>query len=318
MEKTQSKSTNGLMCLLVITAVVILIVINGVLLNRADCQNDGDKSASGNGQAANQSETADLPTSVELTAVSEFLVVGKTMEVSAEILPAKTDDIELIWDSSDEAVASVDSSGVVTANAKGSAYITVRTETGLNDYIVVNVIEPATVYFSPSAQKQNTYPVGNTDESTQSSIIAEHCRKRLALAGVDSIICTNDIYVENRGKDAVDKDADYYVAIHTGDTENKGIRITFYRRLSDSTRMSVCIKDNMKGTLTADDNIELICGTGIGKSETDRLGELKVPAIFIEAGDHTTAEGAQWIIDNSEKIGNSIADGILDLLLLPA
>lgn len=304
--------------MLVIAAAAILLIINGVLLNRAECQGDAAKSASGNGQAANQSETADLPTSVELTAVSEFLVVGKTMEISAELLPGKTDDIELIWHSSDETVASVDNSGVVTANAKGSAYITVRTDTGLNDYIIINVIEPATVYFSPSTQKQNTYPVGDTNESVQSGIIAEYCKKRLALAGVESVICTNDIYVENRGKDAANQDADYYVALHTGETDNEGVRITYYRRLSDSTRMSVCVKDNMKGTLTADDNIELICGTGIGKSEIDRLGELKIPAIFIEVSNHSTAEGAQWIIDNSEKIGNSIADGILDLLLLPA
>lgn len=59
------------------------------------------------------------------------LRVGETRELSASVLPANATGAVLSWSSSDEAVANVDSNGVVTAVGKGRAAIYCKTGDGL-------------------------------------------------------------------------------------------------------------------------------------------------------------------------------------------
>jgi len=63
--------------------------------------------------------------------VLTFSVIGDTMRLVATVSPANATDRAVRWESTDSAVASVDSAGLVTANAAGSAvFITVFTHDG--------------------------------------------------------------------------------------------------------------------------------------------------------------------------------------------
>ena len=93
--------------------------------------------------------TVTIPAAVPVTGVtldktSVSLTVDGTTTLTATILPANATNQSLTWTSSDETVATVDSAGVVTAVAVGTATITVTTEDGgKTATCVVTVTNPA-------------------------------------------------------------------------------------------------------------------------------------------------------------------------------
>ena len=70
--------------------------------------------------------------SCTLNAKNLHLSVGETRTLSAVVLPADATGAVLSWSSSDEAVANVDSNGIVTAIGKGKAAIYCKTGDGLS------------------------------------------------------------------------------------------------------------------------------------------------------------------------------------------
>lgn len=68
--------------------------------------------------------------SVSLDQTSTLLFVGETQQLTATILPSNASNKNVVWSSSDSAIASVSSSGLVTAHKAGSAQITATTEDG--------------------------------------------------------------------------------------------------------------------------------------------------------------------------------------------
>ena len=68
--------------------------------------------------------------SVSLNKTSVTLGVGNTTTLKATVLPTTASLKDVIWSSSNPTVASVSQSGVVTANAEGTATITVTTKDG--------------------------------------------------------------------------------------------------------------------------------------------------------------------------------------------
>ncbi len=67
---------------------------------------------------------------VTLNVAETRLFIGTTEQLTATINPAEATNQKLIWETSDEKVATVDANGLVTAVAKGTAIITVTTEEG--------------------------------------------------------------------------------------------------------------------------------------------------------------------------------------------
>lgn len=69
-------------------------------------------------------------TGVSLNAPSISMTIGDTQTLSATVIPSNATDKSVTWSSSNTSVATVFSSGVVTAKAAGSATITVTTNDG--------------------------------------------------------------------------------------------------------------------------------------------------------------------------------------------
>ncbi|MGE5371295.1 MAG: Ig-like domain-containing protein [Solirubrobacterales bacterium] len=68
--------------------------------------------------------------SVSLDKANTELEVKQSLKLEAAILPAEAANMELIWSSSDDKIASVDVSGTVTGLKAGTATITVKTKQG--------------------------------------------------------------------------------------------------------------------------------------------------------------------------------------------
>ncbi|MCF3649116.1 Ig-like domain-containing protein [Synoicihabitans lomoniglobus] len=74
---------------------------------------------------------ATVPVSgVSLAPASVGLAAGQTQQLVATVAPANASDPSVVWSSSDPAIATVDTSGVVTAVMDGAATITVTTTDG--------------------------------------------------------------------------------------------------------------------------------------------------------------------------------------------
>ena len=87
-----------------------------------------------------------LATSIDLNQVNAEVNVGETMQLTVTVLPEDATDKTVTWTSSDEAVATVNTDGLVTAVAPGETIITATTNDGseLSATCVVNVTSPVT------------------------------------------------------------------------------------------------------------------------------------------------------------------------------
>lgn len=81
-------------------------------------------------------------TGIEVTPETAEISVGSTTALTAQITPANATERTHIWTSSDNAVASVDADGIVTANSIGTAIITATSvDGGFTDTCTVTVSE---------------------------------------------------------------------------------------------------------------------------------------------------------------------------------
>lgn len=96
------------------------------------------------GKTATCKVTVKVPsTKVTMNKTSVSVIVGKTYTLKGTMSPSNTTDI-MKWSSSNTKVAKVSSAGVVTALAKGSATITVKTTSGKTATCKVTVKVPST------------------------------------------------------------------------------------------------------------------------------------------------------------------------------
>lgn len=167
------------------------------------------------------------------------------------------------------------------------------------------------VYLSPSDQRRNTYAVGNTTEDVQCGKIAAACKAALERSGVKVMVGQYDT-MANRCKASDDFKANLHVPIHTNASNGKasGTRIFCYQ-----------LGKSSEGYKAAKAVFNVLAPLTPGKSENIKanpnLFEVKTPAaptVYIEVDFHDVPDVAQWIIDNTEVIGETIAKGICNYL----
>ena len=102
-------------------------------------------------------------TSVTVSPTSKTLLVGGTQQLSATVKPDDATDKSVTWSSDKTSVATVSSTGLVTAKAVGTATITAKTSNGKTTtcQITVNPIVPTGVTISSTSKTLN---IGNTTQ----------------------------------------------------------------------------------------------------------------------------------------------------------
>jgi len=81
-------------------------------------------------------------TSVKMNYKELTMNRGEYFDMEVTIAPVNATEASLIWESLNSTVATVSSTGRITARAEGTAIIAVRTQSGVVSYCTVNVIEP--------------------------------------------------------------------------------------------------------------------------------------------------------------------------------
>lgn len=299
--------------------ITLLTVLYGILIN-SGFNPLGDKAPDANaGLQENVSPTQPEavpvePESIELSVKCEYITVGTTMKLEAKISPSDAADAKITWTSDNGAVASVGDDGTVKGIAKGVAYIKASADNGVFAVHRIYVMNPGLVFLSPSRQIGNPYYNKMTDECTQAFLMSGYCKERLEAAGLEVYECPTKYELESRGKLAADMGAKCYVAIHTNAGGNDTGTMSFYNRRSEkSIRLAMAVYDTV-APITPDADAGVKNGV---KSDGKTYKEIEypynagVPSTLLEVDFHDKEKSARWLMNNSELIGYSIADGIL-------
>ncbi|MBD5175071.1 MAG: leucine-rich repeat protein, partial [Bacteroidales bacterium] len=86
------------------------------------------------------------PTDITLNLTTAKIIEGETVQLTASVAPADVTDATVTWTSSDETVATVDQTGLVSGVKMGPATITATTANGLTAQCVVTVDEMTGLY----------------------------------------------------------------------------------------------------------------------------------------------------------------------------
>ena len=166
---------------------------------------------------------------------------------------------------------------------------------------------PKRVYLSPSDQRRNTYAVGNTTEDVQCGRIAWACKAALERSGVEVMLGQYDT-MQNRVAASNRFKADLHVPIHSNACNGKASGTHLF-----------CYSDdrNSAGYKACQAVLDVLGPVTPGAPDVVRaypaLYEVKHPAaptVYIETDFHDVPRIAQWIIENTELLGETIAKGL--------
>ena len=170
------------------------------------------------------------------------------------------------------------------------------------------------VYLSPSDQRRNTYAVGDTTEAIQCGRIAEACKAALERSGVEVMLGQYDT-MANRVAESNWFKADLHVPIHSNACNGKASGTHLFCYSSDR---------NSAGYKACQAVLDVLGPVTPGAPDVIRaypaLYEVKYPVattVYIETDFHDVPSVAQWIIDNTTLIGETIAKGLCAALGVP-
>ena len=104
------------------------------------------KSNTSKSQSSSTQTTTTVPSTVAVTGIQineniESLEVGKSKIITATIIPSNATDKSITWKSSDESIATVNTSGEITAKKSGTVNITASSSNGKTSTIKIDIKE---------------------------------------------------------------------------------------------------------------------------------------------------------------------------------
>ncbi len=97
-----------------------------------------------------------LISAITLSSTEATLTEGETMQLTATVTPANATNTDLVWYSSDESVATVSASGLVTAVASGTAVISAKANDGSGVESLCSITVEPKVYLVATITLSNT------------------------------------------------------------------------------------------------------------------------------------------------------------------
>lgn len=161
------------------------------------------------------------------------------------------------------------------------------------------------IYLSPSNQYANTYASGGTNEMVQCDKIAKAVSTALKRCGFAVMVGKSGDSMQNRCYESDKFNADIHMPIHTN---------AYNGKLTGGTRI-FCLNSNGRKACQAILNElgKISPGTADSISYQTGLYEINVPkalTVYVECEFHDTKTGANWIINNTTKIGEAICKGL--------
>lgn len=161
------------------------------------------------------------------------------------------------------------------------------------------------VFLSPSNQYDNKYAYGDTTEGVQCGKIAEACKVALIRSGIE-VMLMHDESMQVKCQKSNAFGADLHVPIHTNAANGKvsGTRMFYYADGGEGQKACKAIFDVLTPVTP---------GTSENIRADSSLYEVRVPSAptaYIEVDFHDVPSTAEWIVENTTLIGETIAKGI--------
>lgn len=128
--------------------------------------------------------------SITLSKTKVYLLTGQGITLSAEISPADATDKTLIWKSSNNAVATVDGSGHITAKSTGSCAVTAASSSGVSASCQVTVADPVAVSSVSLSETKVTMDTGTTHNLSASVAPSNATNKTLKWESSNTKVAT--------------------------------------------------------------------------------------------------------------------------------
>lgn len=166
------------------------------------------------------------------------------------------------------------------------------------------------IYISPSNQVGNIYATGNTNEKEQCHKIAKACVDALVENGFQ-VMCTYNDDMYKRVEESNAFDADIHIAIHTNATAKHnvtgGSQVLLYSISGEREKAGNAVLSRLS-PITPGKSAERL----VLKPDFYEVRATKGLALYCECEFHDTQLGSDFIINNTDRIGEAIAYGICD------
>lgn len=166
------------------------------------------------------------------------------------------------------------------------------------------------IYISPSNQVGNTYATGNTNEKEQCRKIAKACVDALVENGFQ-VMCTYNDDMYKRVEESNAFGADIHIAIHTNATAKHnvtgGSQVLLYSISGEREKAGNAVLSRLS-PITPGKSAERL----VLKPDFYEVRATKGMALYCECEFHDTQLGSDFIINNTDRIGEAIAYGICD------
>lgn len=173
------------------------------------------------------------------------------------------------------------------------------------------------IYLSPSNQDENLYATGDATEAEVMRRIGNSAKKYLESNNVIVHIAETDATIQDKVDFSNSNEITAHVAIHSNaksDGSDKTGTECLYNPKVFGSRMLAEYIYNRVSRLTPSEDRGMFDGTE-GSSYLFEVAMTETPNCLIEIDFHDTHKQAKWIIDNTDEIGKSIADGIMQYIV---
>ena len=166
-----------------------------------------------------------LATSITLDETEATIYTGNTLQLTATVLPSTTSNPSVIWSSSNTSVATVSSTGLVTAKSTGEAVITAKTADGSNLSAGCNVTvkrlatsislnkTSATLYLDQTVQLTATVSPSNATDKTVNWSSSDNSIATVTSTGLVTAIAPGEAAITATTADGSDLSATCVVTV---------------------------------------------------------------------------------------------------------
>ena len=171
------------------------------------------------------------------------------------------------------------------------------------------------IFLSPSRQSENKYAAGNTNEKAQCEKITTAAAAALERCGFWVFNAAGMVSYAERVNIAMQEKVDLYVPVHTNASAKHNVTGTrvFVRSFEDEPSYSYAKKIFPV--------VDACCPGKTSKLKTYKsLWEFNAqdrPSVYIECDFHDVKSIAEWIVNHTKDIGESICEGICDAFGVP-
>lgn len=173
------------------------------------------------------------------------------------------------------------------------------------------------IYLSPSAQENNLYVNGGSEEEWMNRL-ADAMESYLAASGIRYVRNTPEMTAVSSIRASNAGWYDLHLALHSNAAPPqsygaaRGIIVFYYPGSANGRRAAEIVAENLKAIYPLPNRVRAEATTAIGEVRQPRA-----PSVFVELGYHDNPEDAAWVRNNLDAIARNIVLSLTEYFGIP-